>query len=69
MDPNALMAFVGKAVSDVGSALAASMVVIGDRLGLYRELAAAGPLTSAELAQRVVAQMALRYGDEKSLMT
>jgi 2-polyprenyl-3-methyl-5-hydroxy-6-metoxy-1,4-benzoquinol methylase len=30
----------------------AALVVIGDRLGLYRELAEAGPLTSADLAQR-----------------
>jgi SAM-dependent methyltransferase len=44
--------FVGKAMGDLGSALTASLVVIGDRLGLYRAMAGAGPLTSAELAER-----------------
>jgi 2-polyprenyl-3-methyl-5-hydroxy-6-metoxy-1,4-benzoquinol methylase len=52
MDPKALMDFVGKAVVDVGAALAASMVVIGDRLGFYRALASAGPLSAPELADR-----------------
>jgi 2-polyprenyl-3-methyl-5-hydroxy-6-metoxy-1,4-benzoquinol methylase len=39
-------------VVEFGAAVNAALVVIGDRLGLYRELAAAGPLTSSELAQR-----------------
>lgn len=51
MDEQALMDFVHKAVGDVGSLLAGSMVVIGDRLGLYRAMAAAGPVTSDELAR------------------
>jgi SAM-dependent methyltransferase len=50
MDESKLMEFVGKAVGDVGAVLAGSMVVIGDRLGLYRAMAGAGPLTSEELA-------------------
>jgi len=44
--------FVHKAFGDIGGALTASLVVIGDKLGLYRALAAAGPLTPAELAKR-----------------
>src|SRR5438105_2800963 len=51
MDENKLMNFVNKAVGDVGSVLAGSLVVIGDRLGFYRALAGAGPLTSIELAE------------------
>jgi len=43
--------FLGKAVSDLGAALSATLVLVGDRLGLYKELAL-GALTSAELAQR-----------------
>jgi len=43
--------FLGKAVGDLGAALSATLMLIGDRLGLYRELAK-GPLTSSELAQR-----------------
>ena len=52
MDENALMNFVGKAVADVGAAVNGALVVVGDRLGLYRAMAGAGPLTSAELAAR-----------------
>src|SRR5581483_11438086 len=32
--------------------ISSALVVIGDKLGLYKALAAAGPLTSAELAAR-----------------
>ena len=44
--------FVHKALGDVGSALTASLVVIGDRLGLYRAMADGRPTTPTELAQR-----------------
>src|SRR5208282_218604 len=43
--------FVGKFVMDLGAAVHAGMVVIGDRLGLYKALAG-GPMTSAELAAK-----------------
>jgi len=52
IDETKVEAFVHKAVGDLGAALTASMVVIGDKLGLYRAMAGAGPLTSAELAAR-----------------
>jgi SAM-dependent methyltransferase len=52
MDTAKVESFVHRALADVGGALTASLVVIGDRLGLYREMAAAGPLTAAELAVR-----------------
>jgi len=45
-------AFVHKALGDIGSALTASLVVIGDKLGLYRAMAGAGPVTSQQLAAR-----------------
>lgn len=44
--------FLGKAVSDMGAAMSAALVMIGDRLGIYRAMAGAGPLTSAEVAAR-----------------
>jgi len=47
----AVQEFVNKAFGDIGGALTASLVVIGDKLGLYRALAPA-PLTPAELAKR-----------------
>src|SRR6476619_725362 len=50
MDETKLMDFVGKAVDDVGAVLGGAMVVIGDKLGLYRSMAGAGSLTSVELA-------------------
>ena len=51
MDENKMMDFVHKSVGDVGAALAGSMVVIGDRLGLYRAMQGAGPITSEALAR------------------
>ena len=52
LDPEVLNALVGQAVGDFGSVLNAALVVVGDRLGLYRAIAAAGSVTSAELADR-----------------
>ncbi|MFZ1114710.1 MAG: SAM-dependent methyltransferase, partial [Propionibacteriaceae bacterium] len=52
MDETKLTEFVEKAVGDVGAVLGGAMVVIGDKLGLYRAMAGAGPLTPAELAGR-----------------
>lgn len=52
MNESKLMEFVHKAVGDVGALLAGSMVVIGDRLGLYRAMAGAGPITSEQLAAK-----------------
>src|SRR5256885_15623098 len=52
MDETKMMEFVGKAVGDVGAVLGGAMVVIGDKLGLYRAMAGAGSLTPAELAAR-----------------
>lgn len=47
-----LEAFVGKALEEFGAAASAALVVMGDKLGLYRAMAGAGPLTPAELAAR-----------------
>ena len=52
IDSNKLEGFVHKALGDIGSALTASLVVIGDKLGLYKAMAGAGPMTSEELAKR-----------------
>ncbi|WP_029355456.1 methyltransferase domain-containing protein [Bosea sp. 117] len=43
--------FLGAMVADMGAAMSAALVVVGDRLGLYKALAK-GPATSAELAER-----------------
>jgi SAM-dependent methyltransferase len=47
-----LQAFMGKVVEDLAATFSSAMVIIGDKLGLYKAMAGAGPLTSAELAQR-----------------
>jgi SAM-dependent methyltransferase len=51
LDMDKLNAFLGRFVTDLGAAVHAGMVVIGERLGLYKALAA-GPMTSAELAAK-----------------
>jgi len=52
VDGDKLMQFVFRAVDEVGATLNAALVVMGDKLGLYRALAAHGPLSAAELANR-----------------
>jgi SAM-dependent methyltransferase len=59
VDGEKLEQFVFRAVDEVGATLNAALVVMGDRLGLYRALAGAGPLTPVELARR--AGVAERY--------
>jgi SAM-dependent methyltransferase len=52
LDGQKLEQFVFRAVEEVGATLNAALVVMGDKLGLYRALAGAGPLTPVELARR-----------------
>src|ERR1700750_71408 len=52
LDAAKLEQFVSRAVDEVGATLNTALVVMGDRLGLYRALAGAGPLTPSELADR-----------------
>lgn len=51
LDMDKLNAFIGKFVTDLGAAVHSGMVVIGEKLGLYKALAN-GPLSSAELAAK-----------------
>jgi 2-polyprenyl-3-methyl-5-hydroxy-6-metoxy-1,4-benzoquinol methylase len=44
--------FLGKVVGDFGAALSSSLVYIGQKLGLYKAMAGAGPLSADELAQK-----------------
>ena len=44
--------FVMKAVGEMGAAMNAALIVIGDQLGLYKAMAGAGPLTSMEVAAK-----------------
>jgi 2-polyprenyl-3-methyl-5-hydroxy-6-metoxy-1,4-benzoquinol methylase len=52
IDMDKLHAFLGKAIVDFGATFNSALVKIGDKLGLYKGLAAGGPQTAAELAKR-----------------
>jgi 2-polyprenyl-3-methyl-5-hydroxy-6-metoxy-1,4-benzoquinol methylase len=52
VDGDKLMEFVFRAVDEVGATLNSALVVMGDKLGLYRALAGTDGLSSAELAER-----------------
>src|SRR6201986_3100789 len=51
VDMNKLNGFIGQFVTDLGAAVHAGMVVIGEKLGLYKALAGE-QLNSAELAAK-----------------
>lgn len=55
MNMDRLNAFLGKAVGDLGAAMSASLMILGDRLGLYKALAQQAA-TPAELAARTQTQ-------------
>jgi len=44
--------FVMKAVGEMGAAMNAALILVGDKLGLYKAMAGAGPMTSADLAAK-----------------
>ena len=52
VDMDKLMEFVFRVVGEIGATLNTALVVMGDRLGLYRALAGAGPTSAADLAER-----------------
>ena len=52
IDPDALQALLGRAVQDMGAAMQAPLILIGDKLGLYRAMGDGVPVTPAELAKR-----------------
>ena len=51
LDMDKLNEFIGKFVTDLGATVHTGMVVIGERLGLYKTLAE-GPMTAAVLAAK-----------------
>lgn len=52
IDHGKLDKFLGQAIGEMGAAMNAALVLVGDKLGLYKAMAGAGPLTPAELAQK-----------------
>jgi len=74
VDQSKLEEFMGKLVGDLGAAMGAALVLIGDKLGLYQAMARMGPVTSEELARAtgtaeryvrewLAAQAAARYAE------
>jgi SAM-dependent methyltransferase len=59
IDEAKLNQFINQAVGDIGATMSSILVVIGDRLGLWKALAARGPSTADELASRT--ETAPRY--------
>ncbi len=61
IDEAKLEAFMGQAVTDMGAIISAPLMVIGEKLGLYKAMAHAGPLSSQEVADRAgVAERSVR---------
>ena len=61
-DEKKLQQFLGKIIGDFGAAMSVPLVRIGIRLGLYKALDGAGPMTSVEFAAS--ANISERYGRE-----
>ncbi len=51
-DETRLQQLVERMIGDLGAAMSAALVVVGDRLGLYKAMAESGPVDSATLAGR-----------------
>ena len=52
VDPEKLKEYAKGVFGALGGAMTSAMIYAGDRMGLYRALAGAGPLSAAELAAR-----------------
>ncbi|HEV7218046.1 MAG TPA: methyltransferase domain-containing protein [Terriglobales bacterium] len=52
VDQTKLHDFVMKAVGEMGAAMNAALILVGDKLGLYKAMAGGGPLTSSEIAAK-----------------
>lgn len=52
VDEEKVMGYVHQAVGDLGSTLSGALINIGDKLGLFTAMAANGPETPSELAER-----------------
>jgi hypothetical protein len=62
IDPDKLNALLGQAVQDMSAAMHAPLIVIGDKLGLYRAMGDGLPVTPAQLASEL-GQQSVTYGN------
>ncbi len=51
-DPGRMAAFLSRVMGDLSGTMVSFLCLLGDRLGLFKDLAARGPATSGQLAQR-----------------
>jgi SAM-dependent methyltransferase len=51
VDQNKLNEFMGKFLGDLGGTFTAALVLLGEKLGLYKAMAGAGPMTPEQLAK------------------
>ena len=52
IDESKLNEFMGKVVGDLGVTMSSALLVLGDRLGLYKAMAAPGPMTRGRARRR-----------------
>jgi 2-polyprenyl-3-methyl-5-hydroxy-6-metoxy-1,4-benzoquinol methylase len=52
IDQNKLNQFLGQVVGELGGAMNAALVLVGEKLGLYKAMSGAGPMSPAELAAK-----------------
>ena len=52
IDQNKTLQFMNKAIGDIAGSSTAMLVIIGERLGLYRTMAQANPVSVKELADK-----------------
>jgi SAM-dependent methyltransferase len=52
VDHEKLNQFLGQVVGELGAAMNAALVLIGEKLGLYRAMAGSGPMTAVALAEK-----------------
>ena len=52
IDMAKLEGFMGTVLQDLGATMSSTLLLLGDRLGLYKAMSGAGPLSSAELAEK-----------------
>ncbi|MEO7414064.1 MAG: class I SAM-dependent methyltransferase [Opitutaceae bacterium] len=52
IDPAKLNAFLGQALNDMGAAFQTALIILGERLGLYKAMAGGGPLLPMEVAKK-----------------
>lgn len=62
IDDGKLNALLGRMVAEFGAIASAPLVILGDRLGLYKAMAGAGPMTIDQLSEK--SRLRMRYTQE-----